>query len=145
LNPLSKGLDVILEALALLPESIKLLVVGAPPDLSEQLLPKLKDLRLEARVKLIPKTEDITQYYQISDLCLHPTLSHSFGMAPLEAMSYGLPVIMSNAQYCGFAYSAQHLKNAYLLDNPKDIHQLKSAVIALTTDQDSSENIARAG
>ena len=66
-------------------------------------------------------------------------------MAPLEAMSYGLPVIMSNAQYCGFAYYAQHLKNAYLLDNPKDIHQLKSAVIALTTDQDSSENIARAG
>lgn len=145
LNPLSKGLDVILEALALLPESIKLLVVGSPPDLSEQLIPKLKDLRLEARVKLIPKTEDITQYYQISDLCLHPTLSDSFGMAPLEAMSYGLPVIMSNAQYCGFAYYAQHLKNTYLLDNPKDIHQLKSAIIALTTDQNSSENIARAG
>lgn len=127
-NPLNKGLKTILAALAVLPAHLKLLVIGVPESLSVQLETELAQTKLTQRVTLIGQTEDISAYYQAADLCLHPTFNDSFGMAPLEAMSYRLPVIMSRGHYCGFAHYATHNENALLLNDPHNALALQQAI-----------------
>lgn len=127
-NPLNKGLNTILDTLTQLPEHIKLLVVGGPATLEAKLQEKLIQQHLQQRVHFVPQAENINTYYEAADLCLHPTFNDSFGMAPLEAMSYGLPVIMSQVDYCGFAHHATHEKNALILNNPKDSVELQHAI-----------------
>jgi UDP-glucose:(heptosyl)LPS alpha-1,3-glucosyltransferase len=52
-------------------------------------------------------------------------------MAPLEAMAYGLPVVLSAAQYCGFAAFLHHGHDAWVLDDPKDASAIATALLAL--------------
>lgn len=127
-NPLKKGLNTILQALYTLPSHLKLLVVGSPEHVKNQLNSKLKQKDLLSRVVFINQTADMACYYQTADIALHPTFNDSFGMAPLEAMAYGLPVIMSDAKYCGFAQYATHKKNAYLLTDPHNAAELNTAL-----------------
>jgi UDP-glucose:(heptosyl)LPS alpha-1,3-glucosyltransferase len=59
---------------------------------------------------------------------LHPTLEDTFGMVVLEAMSYGLPVVVSQENYCGLAADLQHEANAIILSDPLDANALAAAV-----------------
>lgn len=127
-NPLNKGLSTILEALPQLPSHLKLLVVGGPESLAKNLHTKLKQSELLHRVVFVNQTCNIAPYYQAADMALHPTFNDSFGMVPLEAMAYQLPVIMSDANWCGFANYACHEKNALLLKNPHDTKELSAAI-----------------
>lgn len=132
-NPLNKGLNTILKALPTLSNSFKLLVVGAPSHLEKQLYKQLKKSDLLNRVVFISQSTDISSYYQAADIALHPTFNDSFGMVPLEAMTYGLPVIMSDAKWCGFAQYATHKKNACLLKDPHDVIELTAAINEIVT------------
>lgn len=127
-NPQSKGLTSILTALKDLPPHIKLLVVGSPSGLEKKLAHQLAHEGLVGRVVFIGQTTLIAPYYQAADLALHPTFNDSFGMAPLEAMAYGLPVIMSNAKWCGFSHYAIDNENALLLSDPHDAAELTRAI-----------------
>jgi UDP-glucose:(heptosyl)LPS alpha-1,3-glucosyltransferase len=53
-------------------------------------------------------------------------------MAVLEAMSQGLPVIVSSARYCGIS---EHLssENALLLNHPTNPDELSEKINSLTT------------
>jgi len=117
-NPLRKGFAAVLDAMALLPSTFKLAVVGAEPAVHDYLdthHPELID-----RVSLIEPTSNVSPYYQAADVYVHPTLMDSFGMAPLEAMAHGLPVIVSGPKYCGFGQYVKHLHDAWVLDDPED-------------------------
>src|SRR5690625_729609 len=123
-NPERKGLSVILQVLPRLQPTAKLLVVGPDSAMVSGLKAELLKSGLEQRVHFIAQVADMHPYYQAADLCLHPTLNDSFGMAPLEAMSYALPVIMSDAPYCGFAQYVTAGQNALLLSDPTDSEEL---------------------
>lgn len=117
-NPLRKGLAAVLDALALLPPTFKLAVVGAEPAVHDYIdahHPELND-----RVSLVEPTSNVSPYYQAADVYVHPTLMDSFGMAPLEAMAHGLPVIVSGPKYCGFGQYVKHMHDAWVLDDPED-------------------------
>jgi UDP-glucose:(heptosyl)LPS alpha-1,3-glucosyltransferase len=117
-NPLRKGFAAVLNALASLPSTFRLAVVGADPDVHDYLdahHPELVD-----RVSLIEPTSNVSPYYQAADVYVHPTLMDSFGMAPLEAMAHGLPVIVSGPKYCGFGQYVTHMHDAWVLDDPED-------------------------
>jgi UDP-glucose:(heptosyl)LPS alpha-1,3-glucosyltransferase len=72
------------------------------------------------------------QVYVSADLLLHPTLEDTFGMVVLEAMSYGLPVVVSQEKYCGLAADLQHEANAIILSDPLDANALTTAVVNLS-------------
>lgn len=144
-NPLNKGLSTILDSLTTLPTHIKLLVVGAPNSVEKQLQSQLAQQQLLQRVIFIPQTENINPYYQAADLCLHPTFNDSFGMAPLEAMSHQLPVIMSQANYCGFAHYVTHEHHALLLQDPHNAAELTQAIQRLLTDTVLTQQLAQQG
>ena len=49
-------------------------------------------------------------------------------MAPLEAMSHGLPVVVSSPAYCGFAQYLSAGSDALILQDPRNGAQLAQAL-----------------
>jgi len=73
----------------------KLLLVGDGPDRSE--CERLaRDLGLQKDVIFLGKQDGLVDIFGASDLFLMPSQSESFGLAALEAMSCGIPVISSS-------------------------------------------------
>jgi len=133
-NPLRKGLEAVLEAMPNLPENFRLVVVGADPDVQQYLLQHYPALAW--RVNLIAPVASVTPYYQAGDVYVHPTLMDSFGMAPLEAMAHGLPVMVSGPKFCGFSQHVTHMHDAWVLDDPKDPIQIARGILELGSSQD---------
>jgi N-acetyl-alpha-D-glucosaminyl L-malate synthase BshA len=52
-----------------------------------------RELGIEGRVHFVKATSAIESWYGAADLLLHPSEMESFGLAPLEAMSCGVPVL----------------------------------------------------
>lgn len=73
----------------------KLLLVGDGPDRfeCERLV---RELNLSENVKFLGKQDGLVEILSSSDLFLIPSQSESFGLAALEAMACGLPVISSS-------------------------------------------------
>ncbi|TFL09295.1 glycosyltransferase family 1 protein [Pusillimonas caeni] len=126
-NPLRKGLPAVLEALDQLPQDVKLLVVGGNAAVREHVARRNAD-DLVSRVRLLGETPHVAQYYEAADVYVHPTLNDSFGMAPLEAMSFGLPVVLSPAPWCGFAQYLAQGDEALILNHPEDAGQLAAGI-----------------
>lgn len=131
-NPMRKGLPTVLQALQKLPDDVLLLVVGANAAARECVAQAPESVR--RRVHLVPETSQVAPYYQAADLYVHPTLNDSFGMAPLEAMSFGLPVILSPAPWCGFAQYVQAGEEALVLSHPEQADELAGAIEQLMSD-----------
>lgn len=132
-NPMRKGLPTVVEALAGLPPHYKLLVVGGRA-IAREFLEGHADAALRARIGLVDTTSDVAGYYRAADLYAHPTLNDSFGMAPLEAMSFGLPVILSPSPWCGFAQYVEAGREALVLRHPEDARELAGAIAQICED-----------
>ena len=128
-NPMRKGLVAVLQALEKLPSHYKLAVVGADAEARDYVYKHQP--QLSARVALIEPCPDVSPYYQCADIYVHPTLRDSFGMAPLEAMAHGLPVILSGQQYCGFAAFVRDRHDALVLQDPRNTEAIVEALLAL--------------
>ena len=74
----------------------KLLFAGDGPErgLAEHLA---RDLKICDRVIFVGKVRDTAQVLSIGDLFILPSETESFGLAALEAMALGVPVISSNS------------------------------------------------
>jgi len=93
-DAVKKNLETVLAALAKLDASYRLLVVGkAHPTKPWQ--DKLIGLDITDRVSYLGVVSNMEKVYASADILLHPTLEDTFGMVVLEAMSYGLPVVLS--------------------------------------------------
>lgn len=134
-NPLRKGLPTVLKALERLPARYQLLVVGGNAGMRELIYKTPGYQSLAERVRLVEETSDVAQYYAAADIYVHPTLNDSFGMAPLEAMSFGLPVILSPGPWCGFAQYVRDGYDAMLLTHPENAGQLAGFIQKIDEDQ----------
>jgi glycosyltransferase involved in cell wall biosynthesis len=120
-----KGLQPLLEALSQLPEDVLLVVVGNPAQIS-LFSGQVKSLKLDKRVFFLGSLKDLEPAYEAADCLAHPTLEDTFAMVVMEAMSYGLPVVVSGPGYCGIAGLLQDGINAVIIDEPKDAFRLYS-------------------
>lgn len=89
-----KGWDVVIKALAQLPEHIKLLVVGGGP-LEDSLKAQVQELNLNDRVQFTGHIDRslVSQYRFVADIFVGPSRSEGLGHAFLSAMACKLPVI----------------------------------------------------
>ncbi|CFD97443.1 transferase [Bordetella pertussis] len=111
-----------------MPARYRLLVVGADGPARQC----VGDSGLaDGRVRLVDPTPGVAPYYEAADIYVHPTLNDSYGMAPLEAMSHGLPVVVSSADYCGFAQYLADGRDALILRDPRDGAEVARAVAAI--------------
>ncbi|SFR41334.1 glycosyltransferase family 4 protein [Halogeometricum limi] len=93
-----KGVDVLVRAVARLPEDVTLRIVG-DGDERERIESVVTALDLEDRVTLEGRVpyERVKRYYASSDLFVHPGVwPEPFGRTLLEAMESGLPVVATD-------------------------------------------------
>jgi rhamnosyl/mannosyltransferase len=94
-----KGFDVLLKAIALLPDNVQLLLGGAGP-LTHELQQQAEAANLAPRVHFLGKipTADLPAYYQSCDVFCLPSITpaEAFGIVQMEAMSAGKPIVNTN-------------------------------------------------
>lgn len=92
-----KRIDDVVKIFAIVNQQIpcKLLLAGDGPErpMVERLA---RDLKICDRIIFVGKVRDTSQVLEISDLFFLPSETESFGLAALEAMAEGVPVISSN-------------------------------------------------
>lgn len=100
----SKGTDLFVDAmLALLPEQPHwdAVITGRATAEFEafkaNLEAKIEAAGLQDRIRFYGEVPDILPWYQAFDLFVAPSRNEGFGLTPLEAMSCGVPVIVSKA------------------------------------------------
>jgi UDP-glucose:(heptosyl)LPS alpha-1,3-glucosyltransferase len=124
-----KGLPAIIQALEdLNNQDIHIIVVGSgnPKEI------RINSPTIQKNTHFIGVVKNMNELYPVADALIHPTLGDTYGMVVLEAMSHKLPVIVSNAQYCGFS---EHLNNeeAIILNNPQSSKELSKKIKMLNT------------
>ena len=104
-----KGVDLLLEAVADLPE-VTLDVVGEGPEegylrrLTEEM--ERREGVEPARVRIVPSVPDLGAFYADLDALVLPSRSNDpFGLVAAEAMLLGVPVLVTDA--CGIAESLE--------------------------------------
>ena len=115
-----KGLDILLRAVALLSDGVgaNLLIVGGSLEKDAELerLNTLADnLDISDIVTFIGSVdqEQLPDYYNAADVFVLPSWYESFGLAALEAMSCGTPVVVSRVG--GLTTFVEHGKTGYLV------------------------------
>jgi glycosyltransferase involved in cell wall biosynthesis len=89
-----KAVDVAIRALPLLPDDTVLVVLGEGPD-RDTLEHLARDLGIEHRVFLLGRVPDVAAWLRRATVFVHPARWEGFGLAVLEAMLAGLPVVAS--------------------------------------------------
>jgi glycosyltransferase involved in cell wall biosynthesis len=90
-----KGIDVAIRALPDLPDDTVLVVLGDGPERAA-LLRLARELGLVQRVFLLGRVPDVGAWLGRATLLVHPARWEGFGLAVLEAMLSGLPVVATN-------------------------------------------------
>jgi glycosyltransferase involved in cell wall biosynthesis len=141
-----KGIDLAIEALALLPAEATLSVVGGG---DEAHLAALRDLAaardVAERVTFTTSDRDRLQdVYAAADVVLFPVVwEEPWGLVPLEAMAVGAPVVAS-----GRGGSAEYLRdreNCLIFDVEGGGESLAGAIRKLAGDPELRERVRSAG
>jgi len=138
-----KGLLVILDAIKKINKTSLHLIIAGNDDPAKftELITKLN---LSQQVHFIGVCENMNSLYPAADVLVHPTLADTYAMVVLEAMAHGVPVVVSNAQYCGFS---EHLSEneALLIANPKDSSEITEYINTLLSDAELRHRLAEKG
>jgi glycosyltransferase involved in cell wall biosynthesis len=71
---------------------------GLSPDYAAGIAPLVKELGVEPYVTLTGQVGDIPSYLGVTDILISPSVAESFGIAIIEAMAAGVPVVAVRAQ-----------------------------------------------
>jgi glycosyltransferase involved in cell wall biosynthesis len=90
----TKGHDVLLRALTLVPDA-RLVIAGDGPD-DARVDALISELRLDDRVRRLPWQEDMSAVYSSADMVVIPSRFEGLPLVALEAMFYELPVVAAD-------------------------------------------------
>ena len=135
-----KNVRRLLEAFALIKSDIKLVLVGrdgwnAPNELHSLQFLKNKVVRLP----FLP-TDDLRPFYAGARAFVFPSLYEGFGLPPLEAMTFGVPVIASRipalTEVCG---------DAAVYADPYDVDEIADRIREVLENDELSRQLVEAG
>lgn len=101
-----------------------------------------KQLHLEDNVRFLGYRTDIPELLNATDIYVHSSVEEGFGIAIIEAMAAGLPVIATNVG--GIPEIITHNKNGILVP-PEDPQALSSAMSDLIDHPDKRKTLAESG
>lgn len=134
----NKNHETILRAIAELKnKNIYYVICGIGP-LEKHLKEKAKEIGVKDQIKLLGFREDVIKLCKIADLFAFPSKREGLGLAALEAMAVGLPIITSNVHgivdysingETGYNYPPNDVEGfstaiEYLFENPNLIKQM---------------------
>lgn len=114
-----KNLEILIDAFLELNLPQKLILAGAKGWKNSRILKKAKHPRINLLTNI--SEEKKAALYTHADAFVYPSIYEGFGLPPLEAMSYRIPVICSTGGSLKELYS-----NHALMFDPKDKETLKS-------------------
>ena len=138
-----KRTDVVVELFRRIRERMpaRLLLVGDGPDLPGACR-RARNLGLAADVEALGEQELVVPLLSIADLFLLPSSEESFGVAALESMACGTPVVASRVG--GLPEVVVDGESGMLCD-PDDVAGMATAAIRLLTDRALHRRIASGG
>ena len=114
-----KGLDLLVHTAAQMEtgQGVRVLVVGGDDgkgDATRKIRQLTQDLEVEDLFEFVGRVdqEDMPLYYSAADVCVVPSFYESFGLAALESMACGTPVVASRVG--GLSTVVQHGRTGYL-------------------------------
>ncbi|KUL29903.1 N-acetyl-alpha-D-glucosaminyl L-malate synthase BshA [Chlorobium limicola] len=110
---------------------VTMLFVGDGPERSAAEL-RVRELGIADRVRFLGKIDEIVPLLSLADIMLMPSNVESFGLAALEAMACGVPVIATDAG--GFPEFVVPGLHGYLLP-PGDIEGMTEKALLLLSDE----------
>jgi N-acetyl-alpha-D-glucosaminyl L-malate synthase BshA len=119
----------------------KLLLVGEGPEMGKGLR-MLHEAGLACDVEALGEQDQVVPLLSVSDLLLLPSSQESFGLAALEAMACGVPVVASRVG--GLPEVVEHGVSGFLYP-PDDLDSMTGRALALLTDTNLHEKVADAG
>ncbi len=116
-----------------------LLLVGDGPDRSDAEV-WVRENGIVDRVRFLGKIDDIVPLLSVSDLMLMPSSGESFGLAALEAMACGVPVIVTTAG--GFPEFIADGEHGFLVETG-DVERMAEKGMFLLEDAEAWERFSR--
>lgn len=117
-----KGFEQLIELLALRSD-IAVIIIG-DGECRDELLKKAATLGVKNRFHILGFKHNHLDYYKIFDIYASTSFSEGFGLAMIEAMSMGLPIVCSNLPI----YKQHFNESQVCLFNPGNIYELKTAI-----------------
>jgi len=119
-----------------------LVLAGAKGWLWEEVYETVENLNLQDHVIFLGRVPsvDLVYLYNAAGLLVHPSFYEGFGLTPLEAMTCGTPVIVSNT-----AALPEVVGDAGLMINPHDIEGLTVAMWRVLTEEDLRQELSAKG
>jgi hypothetical protein len=135
-----KGLDILIQALAIVP-GITLLLAGDGPD--EAMLRALAVQHgVAERVRFLGWRSDVANLFAMADIAVMPSRYEPFGFVMLEAMAQGTPLILTNVK--GPDEVAKNNQNSLTVP-PENIDELAAALRTLRDDPALRKKLGAAG
>ena len=119
----------------------RLLLVGDGPDLPRA-RQVAKDLGLADDVEALGEQEQVVPLLSVADVFLLPSTEESFGVAALEAMACGVPVVASRVG--GLPEVIEHGVSGFLHD-PHDLEGMAASGVRVLTDATLRDTISAGG
>ena len=134
-----KGLDRIIEQLAILPQevitNIKLLVVG--PGDKDYFYQLIKDKCLENNIIFAGARTDTQRLISAADMMIHLPYSEATGTVIVESLACNTPVLCTDN--CGFAEFAKNA-GCPVVKTPLDKHEVNKQLLFMLNNLDSIKN-----
>lgn len=125
---LNKNHQVVIRAIAKLnDEKIHYVIAGKGSEYGN-LKNLSEELGITSQIHLLGYRNDIEKIYAASDICVFPSIREGLGLAAIEGMAAGLPLIVSDNR--GAHDFAVNMKNA-LVCNPQSVSEFVNAIVAL--------------
>jgi UDP-glucose:(heptosyl)LPS alpha-1,3-glucosyltransferase len=121
-----KGLFFLIRALPLLQKKGEVVLTVVGRDRSAAVMRWAEQLKVAGRIRFVGPVNDPRPYYQEADLLVLPSIYEPFGNVVLEAMAYGLPVVVS--RQVGAAEWIRPGINGSVVSEPNDPEELAEAV-----------------
>jgi len=130
-----KNLSLLIKAFTIIKEKIPhyLVIAGGKDKEKDEVDILVEDLNIQERViQLIkPSDEVIISLYKFADLFVFPSLLEGFGLPPLEAVSLGCPVILSDTPILREIFG-----EAGFYFNPHSEEDLAKAILKVISDEE---------
>lgn len=120
----------------------QLVIAGRKDDFHAALEEEVKKSGLEGRVIFTDFVSDsqLAGLYKATSAYVFPSLSEGFGLPALEAMSYGTPVISSNATCL-----PEILGDSAIYFDPKNAHNIAKVISQVMADKKLQEKMTKKG
>lgn len=136
-----KRVEDVIKVFALVNKKIKAKLILAGDGPERYNLERLcRELNLCDKVIFLGKVSDTAHVLEISDLFLLPSETESFGLAALEAMAVGVPVISSNTG--GIPEVNVHGVTGFL-SNVGDVEDMANNALEIFKDEETLENFRK--